>query len=60
MQRIVCDNEDRFAAVNAVQVIGKSGTCSLYSTDYNLHFELSYQGVNINPLDSYNKTEGEL
>lgn len=42
------------------QVIGKSGTCNLYSNDYNLHFELSYQGVNINPEDSYNKTEGEL
>ncbi len=42
------------------QVIGKSGTCNLYSTDYNLHFELAYQGKNINPEDSYNKTEGEL
>ena len=42
------------------QVIGKSGTCNLYPNDYNLHFELSYQGKNINPEDSYNKTEGEL
>lgn len=42
------------------QVIGKAGTCNLYGTDYNLHFELSYQGKNINPEDSYNKTEGEL
>ena len=42
------------------QVIGKSGTCNLYSTDYNLHFELSYQGKNVNPEESYNKTEGEL
>ena len=42
------------------QVIGKSGTCKLYSTDSNLHFELSYQGKNINPEDSYNKTENEL
>ena len=42
------------------QVIGKAGTCNLYSTDYNLHFELAYQGKNINPEDSYNKTEGEL
>ena len=42
------------------QVIGKGGTCNLYNTDYNLHFELAYQGKNINPLDSYNKTEGEL
>ena len=42
------------------QVIAKSGTCKLYSNDYNLHFELSYQGRNINPEDSYNKAEGEL
>ena len=42
------------------QVIGKSGTCSLYSKDYNLHFELSYQGKNINPEESYNKTVDEL
>ena len=42
------------------QVIGKSGTCNLYNTDYNLHFELSYQGKNINPEDSYNKAESEL
>ena len=42
------------------QIIGKSGTCNLYSTDYNLHFELSYQGKNINPEDSYNKREDEL
>lgn len=42
------------------QVIGKSGTCSLYSKDYNLHFELSYQGKNIDPEKTYNKTEDEL
>ena len=42
------------------QVIGKSGTCNLYQNDYNLHFELSYQGKTINPEESYNKTEGEL
>ena len=42
------------------QVIGKSGTSNLYTTDYNLHFELSYQGKNINPEESYNKTESEL
>ena len=42
------------------QVIGKSGTCSLYGSDYNLHFELSHQGKNINPEESYNKTEDEL
>ena len=42
------------------QVIGKSGTCGLYSSDYNLHFEMSYQGKNIDPEKSYNKTEDEL
>lgn len=42
------------------QAIGKSGTCSLYSKDNNLHFELSYQGKNIDPETSYNKTENEL
>ena len=42
------------------QVIAKSGTCKLYSNDFNLHFELSYQGKNINPETSYNKTDGEL
>lgn len=42
------------------QIIGKSGTCNLYNTDNNLHFELLFQGKNINPEDSYNKTEGEL
>lgn len=42
------------------QVIGKSGTCSLYSNDYNLHFELSYQGKNIDPEKNYNKTQDEL
>lgn len=42
------------------QIIGKSGTCSLYGNDYNLHFEISKQGKNINPEESYNKTEDEL
>jgi len=42
------------------QVIGKSGTCPLYSTDSNLHFELYYQGKSINPEESYNKTQDEL
>ena len=42
------------------QVIGKSGTCKLYGEEFNLHFELSYQGKNINPESSYNKTENEL
>ena len=42
------------------QVIGQSGTSNLYNKDYNLHFELTYQGKNINPEDSYNKTEFDL
>ena len=42
------------------QAIAKSGTCDLYDKDYNLHFELSYQGKNINPETSYNKTSSEL
>ncbi len=42
------------------QVIGKSGTCNLYSKDSNLHFELAYQGKNIDPEKNYNKTEDEL
>ena len=48
------------ATVLRGQVIGKSGTCNLYSTDNNLHFELSFQGKNINPEESYNKAESEL
>lgn len=46
--------------VSRGQVIGKSGTCKLYDKDYNLHFELSYQGKNINPEENYNKQENEL
>lgn len=42
------------------QVIGKSGTCNLYKTDYNLHFEIYHQGKNINPELYYNKTIDEL
>ena len=42
------------------QVIGKSGTSSLYNTDYNLHFELAYQGKNINPEEYYDKSTDEL
>lgn len=42
------------------QVIGTSGTCTLYNTDSNLHFELTYQGKNVNPEDYYNKSTDEL
>lgn len=42
------------------QVIGKSGTCNLYNKDSNLHFELYYQGKNVNPENYYNKTQDEL
>lgn len=42
------------------QVIGKSGTCKLYNTDSNLHFELTHQGKNVNPELYYNKSTDEL
>lgn len=42
------------------QIIAKSGTCNLYPKDYNLHFEMAYQGKNINPEENYNKKEFEL
>lgn len=42
------------------QVIGSSGTSSLYSNDFNLHFELIYQGVNVNPEEYYNKSINEF
>ena len=41
-------------------IITKSGTCNLYNEEYNLHFEISYQGKNIDPETSYNKTADEL
>lgn len=42
------------------EIIAKSGTCKIYSEDNNLHFELVYQGKNINPEENYNKTVDEL
>ena len=42
------------------QVIGKSGTCKLYNEESNLHFELTYQGKNINPEEYYDKSTDEL
>ncbi|MBQ2872870.1 MAG: M23 family metallopeptidase [Bacilli bacterium] len=42
------------------QVIATSGSCSLYSSDYNLHFELTHQGKNVNPEEYYEKTTDEL
>lgn len=42
------------------QVLGKSGTCKLYSNDNNLHFELYHQGKNVDPEKYYNKTPDEL
>jgi len=42
------------------QIIGKSGTCSLYSDNFNLHFELYYQGKNVNPEQYYDKSQDEL
>lgn len=47
-------------AVVRGQVIGTSGTCSLYNTESNLHFELTYQGKNVNPEEYYNKSTDEL
>ena len=46
--------------VSRGQVIGKSGTSSLYNTDSNLHFELTHQGKNINPEEYYDKSTDEL
>jgi len=42
------------------QVIGKSGTCTLYSDESNLHFEILHQGKNVDPEKYYNKTQDEL
>lgn len=42
------------------QVIGRSGTCSLYNSDSNLHFELIYQGKFVNPEEYYDKSTDEL
>lgn len=42
------------------QVIGMSGTCKLYNTDSNLHFELTYLGKLVNPEEYYNKSTDEL
>jgi len=42
------------------QTIGMSGTSVLYPEQYNLHFELTYQGKNINPELYYDKTTDEL
>jgi len=42
------------------QVIGNSGTSKLYPNDFNLHFELINQGVNINPEKYYNKSVDEF
>lgn len=47
-------------AVLRGQVIAKSGTCPLYSSDNNLHFELTYQGKLVNPESYYNKSVDEL
>ena len=42
------------------QIIGISGTCKLYDTESNLHFEIIHQGKNINPELYYNKSTDEL
>jgi len=42
------------------QIIGMSGTCTLFTTNSNLHFELTYQGKNINPEEYYDRSTDEL
>lgn len=42
------------------QVIGMSGTSTLYSNESNLHFELYHHGSIVNPDDYYNKSIDEL
>lgn len=46
--------------VSRGQIIGLSGTSKLYTNDYNLHFELTHQGKNVNPEEYYNKSTDEL
>ena len=46
--------------VSRGQTIGVSGTCALFNTKSNLHFELTYQGKNINPEAYYDKSTDEL
>ena len=53
-------NKNKDDTVLRGEVIGKAGTSSLYSKDFNLHFELSYLGKFIDPEKSYNKTIDEL
>lgn len=42
------------------QVVGISGTSTLYGTDSNLHFELYHNGQIVNPEEYYNKSVDEL
>lgn len=42
------------------QVIGMSGTSTLYSNESNLHFELYHHGSIVNPDDYYNRSIDEL
>lgn len=42
------------------QVIGMSGTSTLYSNESNLHFELYHHGSIVNPDDYYNRAIDEL
>jgi len=42
------------------QVIGMSGTSTLYSKDSNLHFELYHNGKIVNPEGYYNKAIDEV
>lgn len=42
------------------QIIGKSGISKLYKENSNLHFELYYQGTNVNPEEYIGKSQDEL
>lgn len=42
------------------QVIGNSGTSAIYSSDYNLHFELYVNGKSVNPEEYYNRSIDEF
>lgn len=42
------------------QVIGNSGTSTLYNSEFNLHFELYVDGKNVNPEEYYNRSIDEF
>ena len=42
------------------QVIGNSGTSTLYNSEFNLHFELYVDGKSVNPEEYYNRSIDEF